>query len=105
MKALADKLFFAKEAAEYLGISVQRLAMLTKEGKIIPLKKTSSGTVYHIDMLERRKKELSIFSSTYADQERKGETTGMFRIDTPIKNEAVNLATIMNILHTSEKKA
>ena len=44
-KALADKLLFSKEAAEYLGISVQRLAVLTKEGRIIPIKKNSSGTI------------------------------------------------------------
>ena len=39
LEGLADKLFFSKEAADYLGISVQRLAMLTKEGAVVPLKK------------------------------------------------------------------
>ena len=29
----------------------------------------------------------------------------MFRIDTPTRNEVVNLATVMNLLHMSEKKA
>lgn len=104
-KALADKLLFSKEAAEYLGISVQRLAVLTKEGRIIPLKKNSSGTIYHIDELEKRKKELSIFSSAYAGYESKGEEAGMFEINTETKNEALNLAVAMNILHASEKKA
>lgn len=101
---LAEKLLFSKEAADYLGISVQRLAVLTKEGKIIPLKKNSSGTVYHIDELERRKMELSIFSSgqVHPGNGRKGE---MFRIDGPVRNEALNLAVVMNTLHVSEKKA
>lgn len=104
-EALAEKLLFSKEAAEYLGISVQRLAVLTKEGRVIPLKKNSSGTIYHIDELIKRKKEMSIFSSTYAEHELKGEKTGMFEINTSTRNEALNLAVTMNILHASEKKA
>ena len=99
---LAQKLYFSKEAADYLGISVQRLAKLTQEGKVRPLKKNTSGTVYHADELERRKKELSIFSSEYDEVQRK---KGMFSIDTPTRNEAINLAVIMNILRISEKKA
>ena len=35
---LSQELFFSKEAAAYLGISVQRLMKLTKDGKIKPLK-------------------------------------------------------------------
>lgn len=54
---LAEELFFSKEAAEYLGISTQRLNVLVKEGKIKPLKKNSSGTVFHIDELKKRKEE------------------------------------------------
>ncbi len=98
---LADQLFFAKEAADYLGISVQRLAKLTKEGKLIPLKKNPSGTIYHIKELQRRKEEQSIFAS---DSVEIGEK-GMFSIDTPTRNEAVNMAVVMNLLHVSEKKA
>ena len=103
-KELAEKLLFSKEAAEYLGVSVQRLAVLTKEGKIIPLKKNSSGTIYHVDELERRKHELSVFSSMKVDDQLKRGKAGMFKIDTRTKSEAVNLATAMNILHSSEKK-
>ncbi len=101
---LADKLFFSREAAEYLGISIQRLAILTKDGKVRPLKKNSSGTIYHLNELEKRKKELSIFSSD-PDETTQYEEEGKFQIDTPEKNEAVTLATVMNILHASEKKA
>ena len=61
-ECLADQLFFSKEAAEFLGITVQRLNTLVKEGKVKPLKKNASGTIFHIDELERRKKELKIFS-------------------------------------------
>ena len=58
---LAKQLFFSKEAAEYLGITVQRLNKLVQEGKVKPLKKNASGAVYHIDELNKRKIELSIF--------------------------------------------
>ena len=34
-ECLADQLFFSKEAAEFLGITVQRLNTLVKEGKVI----------------------------------------------------------------------
>ena len=57
---LSQELLFSKEAAAYLGISVQRLMKLTKDGKIKPLKKNASGTIYHISELDARKKELSI---------------------------------------------
>ena len=80
-----------------------RLAKLTKEGTVVPLKNNQSGTIYHKNELDRRKRELSIFSSGYTGPE--GREMGMFRIDTPTRNEAVNLATVMNLLHMSEKKA
>ena len=51
---LAAQLFFAKEAAEYLGISTQRLSKLVQNGKIVPIKKTASGTLFHIEELEKR---------------------------------------------------
>ena len=104
VSSLADDLFFSKEAAEYLGISVQRLNTLTKKGKVIPLKKNPSGAVYHIDELRKRKDELAIFAGETPGISRKGEN-GMFVIDTPVRNEAVNLSVVMNILHISEKKA
>ena len=49
---LASQIFFSKEAADYLGISVQRLNKLVQTGKITPLKKNSSGTIFHIAELE-----------------------------------------------------
>ena len=100
--SLASQLFFAKEAADYLGITPQRLSKLAQEGKVIPLKKSPSGTIYHIDELKRRKRELAVFDSNEALSQGK---TGMFSINTPTRHEAVNLAVVMNLLHLSEKKA
>lgn len=96
---LADQLYFSKEAAEFLGITTQRLNILVKEGKVKPLKKNASGTIFHIDELERRKKELKMFSEV----DRKGGH-GMFEFDTGTKCEALNFATLMNALHMTEHK-
>ena len=60
-KGLAEQLLFSKEAAEYLEITVQRLNKLVQEGKVKPLKKCVSGTIFHIEELDKRKEELEIF--------------------------------------------
>ncbi len=99
---LASRLLFSKEAAGYLGITVQRLNKLIQNGKISPLKKNSSGTIFHIDELKRRKEELAIFTGEEIDSAR--EDTKMFTIDTPTKQEALNFATLMHALGVAEKK-
>lgn len=96
---LASQIFFSKEAADYLEISVQRLNKLVQTGKITPLKKNSSGTIFHIAELEKRKQELAIFKEIGV----KGESR-MFKIDTPTKNEALNFSVLMNVLGYSERK-
>lgn len=98
-RKLAEQLLFSKEAADYLGITVQRLNKLVQEGKVKPLKKTVSGTIFHIDELNRRKEELEIF-------EKVGFRGGydMFKIDTKEKQEALNYATLMNVLNYTEHK-
>lgn len=98
-KKLAERLFFSKEAAEYLGITVQRLNKLVQEGKLKPLKKTISGTIFYVDELNKRKEELAIFEKTGY----RGES-GMFKIDTKEKQEALNYATLMNALEYTEHK-
>lgn len=95
---LSEQLFFSKEAAEYLGITVQRLNKLVQDGKIHPLKKNSSGAVYHIDELRRRQEELSIFKEIGQGG------NGMFIFDTKTKQEALNYATLMNVLGYTEHK-
>lgn len=95
----ADELLFAKEAAEYLGITVQRLNKLIQEDKIKPLKKNASGTIFHIDELDRRKEELAIFTKVG-----NGGKNGMFAIDTKTKHEALNYATLMNVLNITESR-
>lgn len=96
---LAKELFFSKEAAEFLGITVQRLNQLVHDGKIKPLKKNASGTIFHIQELNLRKEELRIF-----DKIKEGGKDGMFAIDTKTKQEALNFATMMNVLEYTENK-
>ena len=96
---LAEQLYFSKEAAEYLGISPQRLNQLIKEGKLNPLKKNSSGTIFHIDELKKRKDELSSFNSYGWKAEK-----GTFIFDSDIKREALNYAVLLNVTGMSEKK-
>ena len=93
---LASELFFSKEAAEYLGITMQRLNQLIHDGKVKPLKKNASGAIFHIAELNLRKEELHIF-----DKIQEGGQQGMFCIDTPTKQEALNFATLMNVLGCS----
>ena len=96
---LAEELFFSKEAADYLGISVQRLNKLVHDGKLKPLKKSASGTLFHRKELEQRKKELLIFDSPTKEGDR-----GMFQINNRTKQEALNFAVLMNLLGCSENK-
>ena len=96
---LANELYFAKEAADYLEITPQRLNKLIQEGKVKPLKKNASGTIFHIDELNRRKEELEIFTKVGM-----GETKSMFSIDSKVKQEALNYATLMNVLKITENK-
>lgn len=96
---LASQLYFSKEAAEYLDISVQRLNKLVHDQKIRPLKKNQSGTIFHIDELKQRKEELMIF-----EKQKKGGSSGMFLIDSRTKQEALNYATLMNLLNFTENR-
>jgi DNA processing protein len=98
---LASKLYFSKEAADYLGISVQRLNKLVHDRKILPLKKSNSGTIFHINELQLRKTELAIFENN--DSNKGG--SGMFRIDNCTKQEALNFSVITTLLNCSDPKA
>ena len=95
---LANQLLFSREAAEYLGITVQRLNKLVQDEKIKPLKERIRYG-FHISELNKRKEELSIFLDSNS-----GGGKGMFEIDNQTKQEAVNFATLMSILNYTESK-
>lgn len=96
---LEEQLYFSKEAADFLGITTQRLNKLVQEGKIHPLKKNASGTIFHIDELNRRREELSIFTHTGNSAK-----DGLFQLDSAVKSEALNFATLMCYLDYTENK-
>ena len=52
---IEEKIMFAKEAAEYLGISVQRLNKLVHKEELIPVRKSPSGTLFMKCDLDERK--------------------------------------------------
>lgn len=97
---LADKILFAKEAADYLGISTQRLSVLVREGKIHPFKKSSSGTLFLLEDLEARKQELRIFSKNDAVVHH----DDTFSFDNSNKIEALNYSVLLNVLQITEKR-
>lgn len=49
---LINKLLFSNEAAEYLGITKQRLSVLTQNKKIKCLKNSKTSNLYHKDDLD-----------------------------------------------------
>lgn len=96
---LSDLLLFSKEAAEFLEISPQRLNALVKEGKIKPLKKNASGTIFHLDELKKRKEEQDIFAGPKQKMK-----NGFYSLETRVEREALNFATLMNALKMTEQK-
>lgn len=52
---IAEEIMFAKEAATFLGISVQRLNKLVHKGDLVPVKMNPSGTLFLKRDLEERK--------------------------------------------------
>lgn len=101
LKELEGQLFFSREAADYLGISIQRLNQLVQNKKLKPIKRSKSSMVFHLQDLNARKKELDIFENPPS---KKGGRE-MFRIDDQTKQEAANLSTLMKITGFTETKA
>jgi len=95
---LSERILFAKEAAAYLGISVQRLNQLVHEKKIQPLKKTSAGTLFLVDELDRRKRELEVFM----DAQPFSGTISNISVLSPVHQEAINYATLLNLTNQTE---
>lgn len=99
-KIIEKNVLFSKEAAEFLGISLQRLHQLVKSGQITPLKQNGSGALFYKKDLEDRKKSiLSIGKTTVSI----GNFEPM-KIDSDIKQEALNYFTVQAFFKNSDKK-
>lgn len=97
MEIKPEELLFAREAAEYLGITPQRLYQLVNDGMLVPFKRSSSGMIFLLQDLNRRKEELLGFRQVAPAKE-----CG-FKIDSPTKQEAFNFALMMKMTGLTEK--
>ena len=97
---IAENVLFAKEAADYLGVSIQRLHQLTHAGQITPLKQSGSGTLFYKQDLEERKKSIQSIGKTTV---KRGSFEPM-KIDSNLKQEALNYFTVQSFFKNSDKK-
>ncbi len=97
---IETKTYFTKEAAEYLGISVQRLNQLVQAGKITPIKRTSGAMLFIREDLDLRKEELRETSVQSGEGPRSISTTHSGR-----QLEAIAYYTIQSFLNYSDKKS
>lgn len=99
-KTIEGRTFFTKEAAEYLGISVQRLNQLVQAQKLMPLKRSSGAMLFLKDDLDLRKEELESTSIPSSPIAEKVVTSCSAR-----QYDAIAYYTIQSFLNYSDKKA
>lgn len=97
---LANDLLFSKEAAQYLGVSSQRLNQLVHAGQLTPIKKTSAGSLFLRQDLDERKKD----KKAIAPEVSKDVKDGTIDLDSPFMNEVMNYYTIQSFYNFSDKK-
>jgi DNA processing protein len=100
IEQVVNDLFFSKEAAEYLGISSQRLNQLVHAGQVIPIKKTPAGSLFLKQDLDERKRNLKTIAPELSTDK------GHEKIDlnTPFMHEVMNYYTIQSFFNFSDKK-
>lgn len=97
---IKNEIMFAREAAEYLQISMQRLNQLVHSGKLSPVKQSSAGTLFIKSDLDDRKKDLVTLGS---DVKSSKEAKKM-RINSKVIQEAVNYYTLQSLYSFSDKQ-
>lgn len=100
IEKVVNDLFFSKEAAEYLGISSQRLNQLVHGGQVNPIKKTSAGSLFLRQDLDERKRDLK----TIAPEISKVNQHRKMDLNTPFLYEVMNYYTIQSFYNYSDKK-
>lgn len=100
VQEVIDNLYFSKEAADYLGITVQRLNQIVQLGKLKPVKKTPSGMLFLKQDLDERIQELE----QGAIDINKNKTHKKIDIETPFLKEVINYYTIQAFFNYSDKK-
>lgn len=97
---LIDNMLFSKEAADYLGITTQRLNQLVHAGQIVPIKRTSSGAIFLRSDLDNRIKSVK----DIATEMEKNKKYGSINLDSSFMNEVINYFTIQSFYNYSDKK-
>jgi DNA processing protein len=97
---IADEVLFAREAAEYLSITTQRLNQLVHSGKIKPIKHSAAGTLFLKTDLDERKRDL-IKIGGEINPPKEGEK---MIINNKNRQEAVNYFTIHSLFNYSNKE-
>lgn len=97
---LIDNLFFSKEAADYLGISSQRLNQLVHAGVLTPVKRSPSGSLFLKAHLDERAKAVK----NIAKELTKDEGAGTIDMNTPFMNEVLNYYVLQRFHNFSDKK-
>ena len=98
---IADEIMFAKEAAEFLGISVQRLNKLVHKGDLLPVKMNPSGTLF----LKRDLEERKYANETIGKEILPPRNTQLLKNNNDNVQEAVNYFTIQSYCGYAYKKA
>lgn len=99
-KELSDELLFSREAADFLGITPQRLNQIVQSKKLIPIKKSASGMIFMKSDLAKRSLELAEIAPSL------GITSDKDKIDIYDKTsiQAINFFSLLSIYSISEKK-
>lgn len=96
---VVNSLLFTKEAADYLGISIQRLHQLVSDGQIKPVKKSSAGSLFWKADLDERINDLRSIGS---EVRKKSKDT--INMDSPFVHEVMNYYTLQSFNNFSDKK-
>lgn len=97
---IADEIMFAKEAAEYLGISVQRLNKLVHKGELIPVKMSPSGTLFMKRDLDERKYMTASIGKEFLTP----RNATLLKVEGNTLHQAVNYFTIQSFYNYAQKK-
>jgi len=100
IEQVVNELYFSKEAAEYLGISSQRLNQLVHGGQINPIKRTPAGSLFLRRDLDERKRDLK----TIAPKLESSHKHNKMDLETSFMYEVINYYTIQSFHNYSDKK-
>nr|WP_289039261.1 DNA-processing protein DprA [uncultured Allobacillus sp.] len=100
IEQVVNDLMFSKEAAEYLGVSSQRLNQLVHGGQVKAIKKTPAGSLFLRQDLDERKRNLK----TIAPEIAKDKQHQKMDLNTPFMYEVMNYYTIQSFYNYSDKK-